>query len=235
MKSSLLIKIHIFSFFYITLVSAKEFDNKSFNLFEPLLENKDWVFDKAIEKITISKKSLFEKDLFALKVQKKTLIPPILVQKVLKDINNYDQFLSNSETIKSFKLDHSDSWIDAYQNISSNVPFLSDREYCFRISSEKINDRDSKSIIHWYLLDQNQYDTSTKIKSNDAIYLNFGAGLWLAEKQIDGSNMISYVVFIDPGGSIPNFVIEKANKVSVVTIFEDILNEAGKRLVEVEG
>jgi hypothetical protein len=87
--SSLLIKIYTFSFFYITLVSAKEFDNKSFNLFEPLLENKDWVFDEAIEKITISKKSLFEKDLFALKVQKKTLIPPILVQKVLKDINNF--------------------------------------------------------------------------------------------------------------------------------------------------
>ena len=132
--------------------------------------------------------------------------------------------------MKSLRLNHSDNWVDAYQYISSNIPFLSDRKYCFRISSEQINKDDSLSIVHWFLLDQNECDIVGEMYENNAIYLHFGAGLWLAEKQSDGSSIISYIIYIDPGGAIPTFVIDKANRISVTTILEDVLTEASRRI-----
>ena len=119
------------------------------------------------------KKALNSKNIFALKVEKKSFIPIHTIQEVLKDINRYDEFLSNSKTVKSLRLNHSDNWVDAYQYISSNIPFLSDRKYCFRISSEQINKDDSLSIVHWFLLDQNECDIVGEMYENNAIYLHF--------------------------------------------------------------
>jgi len=234
MKLLLLKKIVILSCFHIASLSGDILYNKSFSLFSSLLDEREWVLDKNLGDITISKKALISKNIFALKVQKKSFIPSEVIQEVLEDINRYDEFLSNSKTVKSLILGRSDEWIDAYQYISSNIPFLSDRKYFFRISSEKINKKDSLSFVHWYLLDQNQYDVAGKMDEENAIYLNFGAGLWLAEKQSDGSSIISYIVYIDPGGSIPTFAIEKANRVGIITILEDILAEASKRLKKEE-
>ena len=50
----------------------------------------------------------------------------------------------------------------------------------------------------------------------------------------DGSSIISYIVYIDPGGSIPAFAIDKANEVGIITILEDVLAEASKRLKKEE-
>ena len=234
MKLLLIHKIAILICFQIAPLCGEILNNKSFNLLSSLLDKKEWVLDKKLGEITVSKKALISKNIFALKVQKKSYIPSDVIQKVLKDINRYDEFLSNSKTVKSLILDRSDKWIDAYQYISSNIPFLSDRKYFFRMSSEKIDKKDSLSFVHWYLLDQNQYNTSGKMDEENAIYLNFGAGLWLTEKQRDGSSIISYIVYIDPGGSIPAFAIDKANEVGIITILEDVLAEASKRLKKEE-
>jgi len=42
--------------------------------------------------------------------------------------------------------------------------------------------------------------------------------------------MISYIIYIDPGGSIPDFLIDKANRVSLVNILEDTIIEANRRI-----
>jgi len=230
MKLILLNKLTILICFHVTCLYGEISSNKSYNLFSSLLDEKEWVLDENIEDITISKKALNSKNIFALKVEKKSFIPIHTIQEVLKDINRYDEFLSNSKTVKSLRLNHSDNWVDAYQYISSNIPFLSDRKYCFRISSEQINKDDSLSIVHWFLLDQNECDILGEMYENNAIYLHFGAGLWLAEKQSDGSSIISYIIYIDPGGAIPTFVIDKANRISVTTILEDVLTEASRRI-----
>ncbi len=45
----------------------------------------------------------------------------------------------------------------------------------------------------------------------------------------DGRYQYSYRLFMDPGGTIPNFVIDQINSLSVVNIFSDVMNEAGRR------
>ena len=76
------------------------------------------------------------------------------------------------------------------------------------------------TFYHQHLL---KYDTK------DAVQLDFGAGLWMAEKADNGSVTISYRLYMDPGGSIPRFLIDIVNEMSIVNIFKDALAEAGRR------
>lgn len=204
--------------------------NSSYDLLKLLIEKTGWVNDGEENGFSLSKKLIKNKDLYALRVQKKVGFSPDIIQEILIDVNNYDQFLSKSDNIKSYELNRSNKWVDAYQFIENNIPFLDNREYCFRISKEGLDDSDKISLVHWYLLEKNYYDTSHLVKNNKSIYLNYGAGLWLAEEQIDQSVMISYIIYIDPGGSIPDFLIDKANRVSLVNILEDTIIEANRRI-----
>jgi len=204
--------------------------NSSYDLLKLLIEKTGWVNDGEENGFSLSKKLIKNKDLYALRVQKKVAFSPDIIQEILIDVNNYDQFLSKSDNIKSYELNRSNKWVDAYQFIENNIPFLDNREYCFRISKEGLDDSDKISLVHWYLLEKNYYDTSHLLKNNKSIYLNYGAGLWLAEEQIDQSVMISYIIYIDPGGSIPDFLIDKANRVSLVNILEDTIIEANRRI-----
>lgn len=204
--------------------------NSSYDLLKLLIEKTGWENDGEENGFSLSKKLIKNKDLYALRVQKKVAFSPDIIQEILIDVNNYDQFLSKSDNIKSYELNRSNKWVDAYQFIENNIPFLDNREYCFRISKEGLDDSDKISLVHWYLLEKNYYDTSHLVKNNKSIYLNYGAGLWLAEEQIDQSVMISYIIYIDPGGSIPDFLIDKANRVSLVNILEDTIIEANRRI-----
>ena len=205
-------------------------ENSSHRLLQLLMENTGWIDAQEENGFTISRKLIENKNLFALKVQKKVLFDPSIIKEILTDVKNYDKFLSSSNSIKSFELKQTNNWVDAYQHIENNIPFLDNREYCFRISTNSIDGSDSSSIVHWYLLEKNFYNTTHLVGDDKSIYLNYGAGLWLAEQQVDQSVLISYVVYIDPGGSIPNFLIEKANKVSLVNILKDTITESKRRL-----
>ena len=59
--------------------------------------------------------------------------------------------------------------------------------------------------------------------------IDYGAGTWAAEKGDDDGYMLSYKLFLDPGGSIPDFAVELMNKTSIVNIFNNVLAEASKR------
>mgnify|MGYP005749293839 FL=1 len=66
-------------------------------------------------------------------------------------------------------------------------------------------------------------------KGYNATYLNNGAGLWVAKNVAKDRTSFSYRIYIDPGGSLPNFLIDLINKTSVVNIFKDAIAEAQKR------
>ena len=205
--------------------------NSSYDLLKLLIQNEGWVSDGEENDFSFSRKLIEGKNLYALRVQKKIEFSPDIIQEILMDVNNYDQFLSKTNSIKSYELKKTSKWVDAYQYIGNNIPFLDNREYCFRISKESLNDSDESSLVHWYLLEKNYYDTAHLMVDNKSIYLNYGAGLWLAKEQFDQSVVISYIIYIDPGGSIPDFIIDKANKVSLVNILNDTIIEAKRRIV----
>ena len=113
-------------------------------------------------------------------------------------------------------------------DIPIDLPFMKDREYFFRVHPGGYNIEDNVSIVHWYLIDKPE-KVQTQNTLKDAIYLSYGAGLWMAEHNDDGEYMLSYRLYLDPGGSIPDFAIELLNKMSIVNVFNDVLSEASRR------
>jgi hypothetical protein len=143
------------------------------------------------------------------------------------DINNYKQFLKSSGSFISNEIKRTTDFVDGYQFIPINIPFFDNREYLFRMYPSGFKDDDSISIIHWYLL--NEQDAILEKKNQSATYLSHGAGLWTVENQLNNKTSFSYRIYMDPGGSLPNFLIDLINKTSVVNIFEDAIAEAQNR------
>ena len=192
-----------------------------------LHDNTGWeILDSSANRL-ISTKRIPGKDLFAVMVKKELNLPKEILQAVIMDINNYKQFLKSSDSFISSEVKRTSEFVEGYQFIPINLPFFDHREYLFRMYPGGFKDDDKISFIYWYLLDKNM--TILKKENRSATYLNHGAGLWTAEQKLNNKTFFSYRIYMDPGGSLPSFLIDIINRNSVVNIFEDAVAEAQKR------
>lgn len=219
--------IAFFLFLFSNLVYSGSINAKPINLLNSLHDNKGWEILDSSSHNLVSTKKIPGRDLFAVMVKKEIDIPKEILQDVIMDINNYKQFLKSSGSFISNEIKRTTDFVDGYQFIPINIPFFDNREYLFRMYPSGFKDDDSISIIHWYLL--NEQDTLLEKKNQSATYLSHGAGLWVAENQLNNKISFSYRIYMDPGGSLPTFLIDLINKTSVVNIFEDATAEAQNR------
>ena len=207
---------------------ANEIIEKPVALFQMLKSNEDWTTVAKKGEVILSTKSLKNMSLVAFMAKQKTNIPSKIIQDIVMDVKNYGQYFSSAGEFVFNEVKKFSGVVEGYHLLPVDLPFMKDREYFFRVHTGGYNMEDDASIVHWYLIDgpeKVQIQNTTK----DAIYLNYGAGLWMAEHNAEGEYMLSYRLYLDPGGSIPDFVIELLNKMSIVNVFNDVLSEASRR------
>ncbi len=207
---------------------ANEIIEKPVALFQMLRSNEDWTTVAKKGEVILSTKSIKNMSLVAFMAKQKTNIPSKIIQDIVMDVKNYGQYFRSAgefvfNEVKKFR-----GVVEGYHLLPVDLPFMKDREYFFRVHTGGYNIEDNVSIVHWYLIDKPE-KVQTQNTSKDAIYLDYGAGLWMAERSDDGDYMLSYRLYLDPGGSIPDFAIELLNKMSVVNVFNDVLIEASRR------
>lgn len=200
-------------------------------LFSVLQNNSGWeLVDSDSSGLTVSTKTIPNRNLAALMVEQSTSLPLSVVSDVVMDVGHYSDFLISAGKMYSEEISRAESSLDGYQYISIDVPFFSDRKYCFRMNRNGVSPEDTLSLVHWYLLNEDgKHSNFLKNTDFEAVYLDHGAGLWMAYKRADGSVIISYRLYMDPGGTIPKFLVDKINQMSIVNIFRDALVEAQKR------
>ena len=199
-------------------------------LFSFLSDNKGWVSIEMNQGANLSIKSFQKSDLVAFRVQKKTNIRREIIKDIVMDVKNYARYFGNQEGSFFQEIMKTDDWVDGHHYILINIPLMSDREYFFRVESGGYSASDSNSIVHWYIKqDANKSKYLSGNESRSSIIIDYGAGTWATEKADDSGYIISYRLLLDPGGSIPDFVVELMNKTSVVNIFNDVLGEASRR------
>ena len=222
----------VFLIFVVQLAFARsEKDNlEPLELYKLLEDSKGWVINDEIEGYSLFSKKIDDQDLNAVMVSFETTIPLLGIQEVLMDVKNYESFLSSSNKMVTKQLKKDSSTVVGYQYIPINFPFMNDRHYCFKLIKNEINIEDSKTLVKWFLLNEDTELLDIQSSNDDnTIYLKYGAGIWLVDS-IDKSKIkISYRLFMDPGGSIPNFLTEKINEVSIINLFKDIIAEAERR------
>tara|TARA_Y100001970_G_scaffold125506_1_gene155277 strand:+ start:4013 stop:4720 length:708 start_codon:yes stop_codon:yes gene_type:complete len=204
-------------------------DSRTEKLLKTLYNNEGWVVDNIKDGISLSRKKIENMELTALMVKQEIMIPKEIVQSVVMDVNNYEKFLNNQGLISKV-INRGINWVDGYQYIPIDIPLIANREYLFRMYPDGHNNEDTISIIHWYLLDKKQ-DVLVELneRPKDTVYLDHGAGLWVAEEIEKDTIILSYRIYMDPGGSLPDFMIDIMNKVSVVNVFKDAVAEAQNR------
>jgi len=211
----------------VSLCSDKSTGNKE--LFKLLKSDLEWnMLEKTDDMITISIKNLPGSDLNAVKVEKTLQLNPGIVSDIIMDLDNYNRFLSNAQSLDTKIISRSDNNLIGYQHISIDIPFFDDREYLFQISKQEWIDESSTILCHWMLLDYEDTMNNKEIMKQ-VTYLSYGAGVWQAKYLSPGNFNISYRLYMDPGGSIPDFLIDIINRESIVGLFRDVEREVISR------
>ena len=222
----------LFLIFVVQLVLARseEKNIEPKELYRLLEASKGWVMNDEIEGYKLFSKKIEDQELSAVMVTYETSIPLLGIQEVLMDVENYESFLSSSSKMVTKQLKKDESAVIGYQFIPINFPFMSDRHYCFKLIKNEINAENSKTLVKWFLLDEDKELLDVQSSNNtNPIYLKYGAGLWLVDSNDESKVKISYRLFMDPGGSIPNFLTEKINENSIINLFKDVIAEAERR------
>ena len=95
--------------------------------------NSEWrSLETTNDSIHISVKELDGSELQAVKVEKTLDVEPNLVTDVIMDVESYNSFLSDAESLKSRVIERSDTGLVGYQRIKVDLPFFDDREYFFK-------------------------------------------------------------------------------------------------------
>ena len=217
-------KIYITLFFiFLGIGLSSNNVKKNRELLELLKPNVGWnILETTDDSITISTKNLPGCNLSAIKVEKKLQIIPDIFTEIIMDISNYNKFLSNAKSLNTQILSHSNNSIIGYQYITIDLPFFDDREYIFQINEE---DKNSTTLCHWILLEDKSFIKNKNILK-EVTYLSYGAGIWQTEEISSDIFNISYSLYMDPGGSIPDFLIDIINRESIVGLFRDVERQA---------
>ena len=223
-------KIFLFFIFFISCVCFGE-GVQSQNLLDSLHVEDEWVINNILDDgIHFYTKRIKSLDQIAVKVSQVTSISPRYIKSVVTDLDKYGEFLSNSNTMSSKILFLAEEYVDGYQYIRVSLPFFSDRRYCFRMFDYDMPPDSSGAFVEWFLLDEKlKYKNFLKKNNPEAIYISIGSGSWSANI-IDTSRYdISYRLIMDPGGSIPDFLTQKINSISIINLFRDVMLEAKRR------
>ena len=133
---------------------------------------------------------------------------------VIKDINNYNNIISNSsldsKLVRTFK---DTLWV--YQSIKNSIPFTRDRQYVFKMYNI------SPDKLVW-IIDE-KYKLSNKANSQDSKTLKIGAGIWEFEYEKNKKFLVNKI-YVNDEINIPELFIEKLRREHVYQIFEDIMN-----------
>ena len=201
-------------------------NNESKKLLSPLNNDEDWELVKITDdEILLYSKSIHNMELLAMMVNKTISMEPESIKKILIDINNYSNFLSNNKSIETILIERQKDYLDAYQNIRIDFPFIDNRQYWFRMFFDISQ---GNSLVEWYILDPKLIDKNLLYSKDNNINLKYGAGLWKYKKTEGEKIQISYRLAIDPEGTIPTIFVDMINKVSIINLFRDVLNEASR-------
>ena len=215
--------------FLTSLIFAENTD-LSTSLFKTLYDDNGWNKPSIIDGISLSTKRVPNMSIKAVKVHIETNIPKNIITDIIMDIKNYNNYFINSKKLYFQVINRDSNSIDGYQFISVPIPFIKDREYFFRMSSNTFLPDYPKTFIHWHTLNKDIYSyISTDFQSGKELYLDTGVGIWNIDYLDDSTFILSYRLLIDPGGYLPDFAVDHVNKVNIISLFRDVINEGRRR------
>jgi len=197
-------------------------------LLSELRNERNWtLLEMRSDSINVYEKKIKGLKLRALKVEKVVAYNASSVLDIVLDINNYPTIMKNDD-VQSFIVGQKNNNVYAYNYFPIPIPFIDDRHYLFKI--QRLNDME----LNWSLVGMSEVKKSSKLKSiidknSDAVYLNSGAGYWKINNLADNISKVSYILYMDSGGSLTATLNDYFASQSIINLFKNILRESYKR------
>ena len=201
------------------------------SIFEKILQDNDnlkWKIVKKTGNQTIYNMEIKDSKIPVVKVVVKDSVSINGMVQAIISIKEHTRFLKSSYLTKSILLrkyfDDNILKYEVYQYL--NIPFIKNRFYVAYCNLRK----DTNSVrVNWRLSNNNKkYIDFIDDNIND-IFIENGFGYWEIEHLSRSFSKVTYVIHMDPGGWVPNFIV---NLSSNYTIPETVIKmvEEGKRL-----
>ena len=144
--------------------------------------------------------------------------PAWVVKNVIDDVETYPKFMPY--VTESKVLSRTANWLVTYQRFST--PLVKDRDYVLRIINESRPAPGGGTVYcnKWKAgIDAGPPETPgvVRVKVNE--------GYWLMEPSGEKTRA-TYMIFIDPGGTIPAMVINYGNKNAIPKLFAAVQKQA---------
>lgn len=146
--------------------------------------------------------------------------PPPAVFKVLSDYARYTAIMPYTEESKIIAAEEGGRVVHVYSII--NAPLVSRRDYTLRIA-DKSDWKNGEGFLKtsWTLSGKGP------APNPDMVRVTVNEGSWLLEPIASGAKTrATYLLFTDPGGTLPAWVSNRANSATIPDVFEALRKNA---------
>jgi hypothetical protein len=143
--------------------------------------------------------------------------PPQQIWGAIRDYPHYTQTMPYTEEAKIVSSEQDGKILYFYSVL--NLPLVDRRDYLIRIADES-DWQDGKGFLKctWAVSPQGAPPARKGI-----VRINVNEGYWLLEPREGGAKTFAtYYVFTDPGGSLPKWIVNRANATAVPDVFKSI-------------
>lgn len=174
-------------------------------------------------------------DLHALMVRRVVDIDPAILVQVVRAVDRYEEVLVSATTVDFEQIHEVDSLIYGYQYF--HIPLLKNRQLCFAMQPAEVSEDSTSWRVDWSLVpreaelpDQvNLFLDRQNRERSEPLYMHPGSGSIQLRQIESGEWEFSYRLHMNPVGWMPNWLVERINRVGLVRLVDDVIQEA-KRL-----
>lgn len=204
---------------------------ENYGLLDSLRNNQGWSDEKILENgDLIEWKRIEDADLKAVRVTRSVSINPDTIIDVLEDVTSYNRIIQSNKSMNCELIERTEEYIDGYQYLK--VPLFKNRHLVFRMFTRENESEPGIVTSSWILLEEeneHNYWLENRQAGKSPVYLEDGAGIWIFDQVDENEFRVSYSLYMNPGGWLPSFILNKVNKNGITGLFADVLNEAERR------
>jgi len=143
---------------------------------------------------------------------------PERIWKAINDLERYTEFMPYLEKAKVLKRAGASTW----QYYVLDTPVISDRDYTLKLTTDANPGKAGRWRVSWKA-DNGAGPRPTPGK----VRVEVAEGSWLLESVRGGkATRVTYTVRSDPGGSIPSWIANRANRTAVPDVMRAVLKQS---------
>lgn len=150
--------------------------------------------------------------------------PPHDVWRVIRDYNNYSKTMPYTDESRVLASEQEGKITVFYCLV--NAPLVDKRDFIIRIRDES-DWKDGKGFLKsaWTVTT----DGAPAVRDG-VVRVKLNNGYWLLEPREEGKKtFVTYYLYTDPGGSLPKWIADKANKTSVPDVLRAVRKHSTKK------